>query len=66
MPFMDPLRRDDIERARRATPEEKAAQALEMADTAIWLKRAGLQARYPDESDEQIEQRVREWLLSDE
>lgn len=63
---MDPLRRDDIERARTATPEEKAAQALEMADTAIWLKRAGLRARYPHESNERIEQRLREWLLSDE
>jgi hypothetical protein len=63
---VDPPRRDDIERARKATPEEKAEQALEMADAAIWLKRAGLRARYPDETDEQIEQRVREWLLSDE
>jgi hypothetical protein len=63
---MDPLRRDDIERARKATPEEKAAQALDMADAALWLKRAGLRARYPQESDSQIEQRLRDWLLKDE
>ena len=61
---MDRLRRDDIERARRATPAEKARQALEMMRAGIRLKRAGLRARYPDESDQQIEQRVRQWLLS--
>lgn len=56
----------DVQPPRKATPEEKAEQAMEMAEAAIWLKRTGLRARYPDETDEQIEQRVREWLLSDE
>ena len=63
---MDRLRRDDIERARRASPAEKARQALEMMRAGIRLKRAGLRARHPDESDEQIEERVSQWLLSDE
>ncbi|HZX97646.1 MAG TPA: hypothetical protein VFE90_24225 [Myxococcales bacterium] len=63
---MDPLRRDEIERARSASPEEKARQALEMMRAGIRLKRAGLRARYPHESDEQIEERVSQWLLSDE
>ena len=63
---MDPLRRDDIERARKATPEEKAAQALDMVDAAIWLKRTGLRARYPSESEAEIDRRLRDWLLSDE
>ena len=63
---MDRLRRDDIERARRATPAEKARQALEMMRAAIRLKRAGLRARYPEESGRRIEERVRQWLLSDE
>ena len=58
--------RESAESPPRPTPEEKAEQALEMADTAIWLKQAGLRARFPDESDAQIEQRLREWLLSDE
>lgn len=60
---MDRLRRDDIEEARRLTPEEKARQALEMMRAAVRLKRAGLRARYPDESGAGIERRVREWLL---
>ena len=42
---MDPLRRDSIERAIRTAPEEKARQALEMMEAAIWLRRAGLRAR---------------------
>ncbi len=61
---MDPLRRDDIEQARRATPEEKARQALEMMRAAVRLKRAGLRARHPDESEAEIDRRVREWLLA--
>ncbi len=61
---MDPLRRDDIEQARRATPEEKARQALEMMRAAVRLKRAGLRARHPHESEAEIDRRVREWLLS--
>lgn len=63
---MDPLRRDDIEQARRATPEEKARQALEMMRSAVRLKRAGLRARYPDETEAEIERRVDEWLLADD
>jgi hypothetical protein len=63
---MDPLRRDDIEQARRATPEEKARQALEMMRAAVRLKRAGLRARHPDESEAEIDRRLREWLLADD
>ena len=63
---MDRLRGDETQGPRKPTLEEKAEQALEMADTAIWLKQTGLRARYPDESDAQIEQRLRDWLSSDE
>lgn len=61
--LMDRLRRDDIEQARRLTPEEKAVLALEMMRAAVRLERAGLRARYPNESEAEIERRVREWLL---
>ena len=64
--FMDRLRQDDLEQARRLTPDEKARQALEMMRAAVRLKRSGLRARYPDESEEQIDRRVREWLLADD
>lgn len=63
---MDPLRRDDIEQARLATPEEKARQALEMMRAAVRLKRAGLRSRNPEASEAEIDRLVREWLLSDD
>ena len=63
---MDPLRAHDIEEARRATPEEKARQALEMMRAAVRLKRAGLRSRNPAASDAEIDRLVREWLLSDD
>jgi hypothetical protein len=63
---MDPLRRDDLERARRTTPAERARQAFELMRTGIRLRRAALRARFPEESEEQIEARLRRWLARDE
>ena len=61
---MDPLRRDDIERARKATPAEKARRTLALMRFGTRLKRAGLRERYPRDSAEQIEERIRQWLLT--
>ena len=61
---MDALRKDDIARARRQTPEEKARRALEMMRVGTQLHRAGLRSRYPEDSDAQIEERLRQWLLT--
>jgi hypothetical protein len=63
---VDPLRRDDIERARATPPEERAKQALEAMRTGIRLKRASLAARHPNESPEEIEARLQRWLERDE
>jgi hypothetical protein len=59
---MDRLRRDDVERARRATPDERGRQALEMMRAGFRLKCAALRTRHPNESEEQIEARFRRWL----
>jgi hypothetical protein len=59
---MDPLRRDDIERARRTPPEVRAAQAFEAMRTGIRLRRAALRIRHPDASDAAIEALLRRWL----
>jgi hypothetical protein len=59
---MDALRRDDLDRARRTPPEERALQALEAMRTGIRLKQAALRLRFPDETDAEIERRLREWL----
>jgi hypothetical protein len=59
---MDALRRDDLERAKATSPAERARQALEAMRTGIRLKRAGLRARFPDASSEEIEERLQRWL----
>lgn len=58
------LLQDSVQRSQKATPEEKAAQGLELIEAGLWLKRAGLRARYPGETELQIERRLREWLLN--
>ena len=60
--MVDPLRRDDLERARATSPEERARQALEAMRTGIRLKRAGLRARFPDASPDEIDARLNQWL----
>jgi len=59
---MDPLRRDDIERARATSPEEKARQTLEAMRTGFRLKRAALQTRFPAATPEEIERLFQRWL----
>ena len=63
---MDPLRRDDIERARRTPPSEKARQALELMRVGIELRRAGIRSRYPLATEAEIDQALREWLIRNE
>jgi hypothetical protein len=63
---VDPLRRDDLERARATSPEERARQALEAMRTGIRLKRAGLRVRFPEASPEEIEDHLARWLASGE
>lgn len=63
---MDALRRDAIDLARGATPEERARQTLDMMRTGFRLKRAALRARHPTESDAEIDTRFQRWLEADD
>jgi hypothetical protein len=63
---LDPLRIDDIESARKSTPEQRASQTLEMMRTGFRIKLAALRVRYPQESEAQIETRFRRWLEGDD
>jgi hypothetical protein len=63
---VDPLRRDDIERARATTAEEKARQTLEMMRTGFRLKRAGLRARHPAATEGELDAMLQRWLDRDE
>jgi Rv0078B-related antitoxin len=56
------LRRDDLERARSATPEERARDALAAMRTGIRLKRAALRVRNPSASEERLEELLGRWL----
>jgi Rv0078B-related antitoxin len=62
MHLVDPLRRDDIERARRVPPEERARQAIDMMRAGFALKRSALRARFPAESEPEIDTRFQRWL----
>ena len=62
---MDPLRRDDLDRARRTPIEERARQALEMMATGIRLQRVALRSRYSQDTEQEIERRLRAWLARD-
>ncbi len=62
---MDPLAQHDLEVARQASPAEKLAQALELMETGIRLKRAVLKNQRPQDSDDEIEKALTQWLASD-
>ena len=59
---MDALERSDIDFARRATPAQKLAQALEMMTTGLRLKREQLRREHPGVDDALY----LAWLLSDD
>jgi hypothetical protein len=63
---VDALRKNDIERARCTSEAKKLSLALDLMATGIQLKRAALTNRYPNETEEQIEKRLRRWLIETE
>ncbi len=63
---LDPLRRDDVERARRTPPEERARQAIEMVDLGFRMQEAALRRRFPAAPEDEIDRRRRLWLARDE
>jgi hypothetical protein len=63
---MDPLRQDDLERARATPPGEKGRQALEAMATGVRLKRAGLRARHPQATEAELDKLLERWLAGDE
>ncbi len=63
---MDPLRADDLARARATSPGEKLVQALDMMRAGFALKRAALRVRFPSARQEEIDARFRRWLEADE
>ncbi|HEX3772270.1 MAG TPA: hypothetical protein VHV30_15445 [Polyangiaceae bacterium] len=62
IPLVDALERDDLEVALRMTPEERARDLMEVIRTGFRLKEAALRARFPNESDAEIDARFQRWL----
>ncbi|MBN1655551.1 MAG: hypothetical protein JXA30_17420 [Deltaproteobacteria bacterium] len=62
---MDALLLSDIEISRKESPGEKLAQALEIFETGVRLKRAALKKSRPDASEAEIDRYIEQWLTSD-
>jgi hypothetical protein len=63
---VDALEASDLEFARRATPEEKLAQALEMMATGLRLERERLRREHPRATATEIDELYLAWLLADD
>lgn len=64
--LVDPLREHDIRLARETAPATKLAQALELMQMGLRLKRATLRRLHPDVSEQEIERLFAEWLERDD
>ena len=64
--WVDALERSDVEFARRATPEQKLAQALEMMRVGLQLKKQNLRRANPTADAAELRRLYLAWLLSDE
>jgi hypothetical protein len=49
--------------ASRASVAEGFRTALDLFETGVAMKRQSLRRKHPDASDEDIEQRLQQWLL---
>ena len=63
---MDQLLQDDIETSRATSPVAKLAQAIELMETGLRLKRAALRRALPDASEVEIDEAFERWLTRDE
>lgn len=62
---MDALAADDLETSRCTSPEQKLAQAFEMADAGIRFKRAALRHGSPNWTEQDVEAALERWLMAD-
>jgi hypothetical protein len=59
---VDALRHDDIGRARHTPPGERARQALDVMRTGMRLRLIALRQRFPNATEQEIEEMLRRWL----
>jgi hypothetical protein len=63
---VDPLLENDLEVARRTPPAEKLAQAIELMEAGLRLKREVLKRALPDASESELDVAFERWLIADE
>lgn len=61
----DALDEDDLQVSRRDAPAKKLAQALDMMETGIRLKRAALAHAHPEATAEELNRAMLRWLCAD-
>lgn len=59
---VDPLEKDDIERAKRMSPEERMRAVFDAVNTGVRIRLAALRAKYPEATEGEIDAKLREWL----
>jgi hypothetical protein len=63
--LMDVLTADDVQTSRQTPSAEKLAQALEMAEAGVRLKRAALRHASPASTEQEVDAALERWLLAD-
>jgi hypothetical protein len=63
---VDPLVASDLEIARATPPGERLAQAIELMETGLRLKRANLRRAMPEATSAEIDAAFERWLFADE
>lgn len=61
-PLMDAIRRDRVIRARRQSPEQRFAEAMEMTDFAFEVMEASVKDSHPGADDETVTRILRDRL----
>ncbi|MEN3942658.1 hypothetical protein WJU23_15260 [Prosthecobacter sp. SYSU 5D2] len=61
-PMVDAIHRDQIMRARKMTPEERFAEAMDLMDFSYEVMESGVRHDHPDATDEEVTQILRKKL----
>ncbi len=59
---MDPLRKNDIERARSTPASERMRAAVDAVNAGVHIRLAALRAKHPQAPEHEIETALRDWL----
>jgi hypothetical protein len=61
-PLMDQLYQEEVEQARRQSPQERVRSMFELSDMALEIMRCAIRDRFPNASKDELLRRSRERL----